>query len=56
MNKLKWIGDVEKERPGDFDGKKVSAEKAKRELDWEPKIDFKEGMRRYSEWYMKNVL
>ncbi len=33
-------------RPGDYAGKEVSAEKAKRELGWEPKIDFEEGMRR----------
>jgi UDP-glucose 4-epimerase len=51
----KLVGDVEieykKERPGDFEGKVVSAEKAKRELDWEPKVDFEEGVRRYIEWY-----
>ena len=48
------IGNVEieyrEERPGDFEGKKVSAEKAKRELDWVPKVDFEEGVRRYIEW------
>lgn len=38
-------------RPGDYAGKEVSAEKAKRELGWEPKIDFEEGMRRTIEWY-----
>ena len=54
------IGDVKikyKEmRPGDFEGKTVSAVKAKRELGWEPKIDFEEGVRRYIEWYKANVL
>ena len=38
----KLIGAVEieykEERPGDFEGKIVSAERAKRELDWEPKV------------------
>lgn len=38
-------------RPGDYFGKEVSAEKAKRELGWEPQIDFKEGMRRTIEWF-----
>lgn len=53
----KLIGNVEieykEERPGDFEGKKVSAEKAKRELGWEPKVDFGEGVWRYVEWYRK---
>ncbi|RLG31798.1 epimerase [Methanosarcinales archaeon] len=56
----KLIGDVKieykKGRPGDFEGKVVSAEKAKRELGWEPKVDFEEGVRRYIEWYRRNVL
>ena len=38
-------------RPGDYGGKEVSAEKAKRELGWEPTVDFEEGMRRTMEWY-----
>ena len=54
----KLIGDVEIEykekRPEDFEGKVVSAEKAKRELGWEPKVDFEEGVRRYIEWYKQN--
>ena len=53
----KLVGDVKieykEERPGDFEGKVVSAEKAKRELDWEPKVDFEEGVRQYIEWYQK---
>lgn len=55
----KLLGDVEIEykegRPGDFVGKIVSAEKAKRELGWEPKVDFEEGMRRYIKWYWENI-
>lgn len=43
-------------RPGDYRGKEVSAEKAKRELGWAPKVDFVEGMRRYIEWYKTNKL
>lgn len=42
-------------RPGDYSGAIVSAEKAKRELGWEPKVDFEEGVRRYIEWYRANV-
>lgn len=38
-------------RPGDYAGKEVSAEKAKEELDWEPAVDFEEGMRHTLEWY-----
>ena len=41
-------------RPGDFHGKTVSASKAKRELGWEPEIDFEEGMRRTIQWYKAN--
>lgn len=38
-------------RPGDYGGKEVSADKAKRELGWQPLVDFEEGMRRTIEWY-----
>ena len=56
----KLVGDVEieykEERPGDFEGKVVSADKAKRELEWEPKVDFEEGVRCYIEWYEENMV
>ena len=56
----KLIGDVKieykEERPGDFEGKVVSAEKAKRELGWEPKVDFEEGVRKYMKWYKDNIV
>ena len=49
------IGDVTIEhipqRAGDFGGKLVSSELAKRGLGWEPKVSFREGLRRYVEWY-----
>lgn len=49
------IGDVRIEfiadRPGDFSGKEISSYLAKRELGWEPKVGFEEGVRRYIEWY-----
>ena len=40
-------------RPGDFGGKEVSSELARKELGWEPKVSFEEGVRRYIEWYNK---
>ena len=39
-------------RPGDYEGKEVSAEKARRVLGWSPDTSFEEGMRRYVEWYL----
>ena len=38
-------------RPGDFSGKEISSERARRELNWEPKVSFEEGVRRYIAWY-----
>jgi UDP-glucose 4-epimerase len=53
----KIIGDVGiryiPARPGDFGGKKVSSLKAKRELGWEAKTPFEEGVRKYIAWYKK---
>ena len=40
-------------RLGDFSGKEVSSELAKRELKWSPKVNFEEGVRRYIVWYKK---
>ncbi len=42
-------------RPGDYVGKVVSNEKAKKELGWEPKVDFEQGMRRYIKWYKEYI-
>lgn len=52
----KLVGDHVKiefvpERPGDFGGKEVSAEKAKRELDWRPGVEFEEGLKATVEWF-----
>jgi len=51
----KILGDVKIEytpaRPGDFSGKEVSSELAKKELGWGAKVSFEEGLRRYIEWY-----
>lgn len=38
-------------RPGDFSGKVISSELARRELGWEPRVSFKEGVSRYVAWY-----
>ncbi len=42
-------------REDDYRGGIVSASKAKRELGWEPKVDFEEGVRRYIEWYQAEM-
>jgi len=38
-------------RPGDYEGKEASNDKIKRLLNWEPKVDFQEGMRNTIEWF-----
>lgn len=38
-------------RPGDYAGKQVSAQKILRELEWQPRVDFEEGMRRTIDWF-----
>lgn len=43
-----------KPRYHDYFGKEVSSQKAKKELGWEPKLSFKEGLRRYIEWAREN--
>ncbi len=54
----KLVGDVaieyKGERPEDYSGAIVSSNKAKKELGWEPKVDFEEGLRRYIDWYRSN--
>lgn len=52
----KLVGDQVKieftpERPGDFGGKDISAEKARRELGWQPSVEFEDGLRRTVEWF-----
>ena len=42
------------ERPGDYEGKEASNGKIKRLLEWEPKIDFEEGMKKTIEWFRQN--
>ena len=42
------------ERPGDFGGKEISAEKARSELDWEPHVEFEDGLARTVEWFRKH--
>lgn len=51
----KLVGDVKikyvSARPGDFSGKEISSNLAKKELGWEPRVPFEEGLRRYIEWF-----
>lgn len=42
------------QRPGDFGGKEVIAEKAREELHWEPTVEFDEGLRRTVEWFREH--
>ena len=53
----KIIGDVKVEyiegRAADFQGKEVSTEKAKKELGWEPRTSFEQGIKNYIVWYKK---
>jgi len=41
------------QRPGDFGGKEVSAEKARRELGWHPQVAFEDGLRTTVEWFRR---
>ncbi len=41
-------------RPGDYQGKYVSIDKARRELDWEPRTPFEVGLSRYVDWHREN--
>jgi UDP-glucose 4-epimerase len=41
------------ERPGDFGGREVSGEKARRELSWKPSVDFQDGLSATVEWFCK---
>ncbi|TSA03245.1 MAG: NAD-dependent epimerase/dehydratase family protein [Nitrospiraceae bacterium] len=55
----KLVGDQVKieftpERPGDFGGKEISAEKARLELGWQPSVEFEDGLRRTVEWFRQN--
>ena len=41
--------------PGDYEGRVISGEKAKRVLGWEPATPFTEGLRRYVDWYTEKA-
>ncbi|MFX0152235.1 MAG: NAD-dependent epimerase/dehydratase family protein [Candidatus Hodarchaeota archaeon] len=40
-------------RQGDYINRNVSIDKAKTDLNWEPRTTFEEGMKRYIEWFRK---
>lgn len=54
-NIQKILGNVKIEyisgRPGDFSGKEVLCELAKKELGWWPNVSFEKGLSKYIEWY-----
>ena len=41
--------------PGDYEGRVISGEKAKRVLGWEATTPFPEGLRRYVDWYSRTA-
>ena len=43
-----------KDRKGNFRGRFISSEKAKRLLGWEPAMDYEEAMRMYVAWFQEN--
>ncbi len=56
----KLVGNVDinyvEARAGDYAGKIVSAEKASRELNWQPRVDLEEGIIQYIQWYRQTIL
>jgi len=57
---MKLVGNVDIEykgaRAGDYEGKIVSAEKALKKLNWQPKVDLEEGIARYIQWSKENII
>ena len=41
------------ERPGDFGGKEITADKARKELGWVPAVEFEEGLRTTVAWFRR---
>ena len=41
--------------PGDYEGRVISGEKAKRLLGWEAETPFPQGLRRYVDWYTRTT-
>jgi UDP-glucose 4-epimerase len=41
--------------PGDYEGRVISGDKAKRLLRWEAETPFAEGLRRYVDWYKQKT-
>ena len=43
-------------RTGDYEGREISAARAAELLDWRPTVMFEEGLRRYVEWHLAEVV
>jgi UDP-glucose 4-epimerase len=49
----KAVLEFTEDRKGNFKGRFISSEKAKRQLNWEPEMEYEEAMRRYVAWFLK---
>ena len=43
------------DRAGNFKGRFISSEKAKRLLGWEARLGYREAMEHYVQWYLTNM-
>jgi len=55
MNKPESLIKFVKDRPGHDYRYAMKAEKIKRELSWEPKVEFEEGINKTVEWYLSHL-
>lgn len=51
----KAVLDFVEDRKGNFKGRFISSDKARRLLGWEPRFDYEESMRMYVQWFLRNA-